>query len=58
MTYFAVVPPSLKRRARKIAIVFNYEAFRFEAWLSATNRQLQRKSRSCSVTPDGLNTGL
>jgi len=43
MTYFAIVPPSLKPRDLKIAIVFNYAAFRFEAWLSATNRQVQRK---------------
>jgi Family of unknown function (DUF7000) len=43
MTYFAVVPPSLKPRGLKIAIVFNYGAFRFEAWLAATNRQVQRK---------------
>jgi hypothetical protein len=43
MTYFAIVPPSLKHRNLKIAIVFNYEAFRFEAWLSGTNRQVQRK---------------
>jgi hypothetical protein len=43
MTYFAVVPPSLKQRRLKVAIVFNYEAFRFEAWLAATNRQVQRQ---------------
>ena len=43
MTYFAIVPPSLKQRDLKIAIVFNYEAFRFEAWLAGTNRQVQRK---------------
>jgi len=43
MTYFAVVPPSLKQRHLKVAIVFNYEAFRFEAWLAATNRQVQRQ---------------
>jgi len=43
MTYFAIVPPSLKHRKLKIAIVFNYEAFRFEAWLSGANRQVQRK---------------
>jgi hypothetical protein len=43
MTYFAIVPPSLKPRSLKIAIVFNYEAFRFEAWLSGSNRQVQRK---------------
>lgn len=27
----------------KIAIVFNYTAFGFEAWLAGTNRQVQRK---------------
>lgn len=43
MTYFALFPPSLKRRGLKIAIVFNYDAFRFEAWLAGTNRQVQRK---------------
>ena len=43
MTYFAIVPPSLKHRDLKIAIVFNYEAFRFEAWLAGTSRQVQRK---------------
>ena len=43
MTYFAIVPPLLKHRNLKIAIVFNYEAFRFEAWLAGTNRRVQRK---------------
>ncbi len=43
MTYFAIIPPSLKHRNLKIAIVFNYEAFRFEVWLSGANRQVQRK---------------
>ena len=43
MTYFAIVPPSFKHRDLKVAIVFNYEAFRFEAWLAGTNRQVQRK---------------
>ena len=43
MTYFALFPPSLKHRGLKIAIVFNYEAFRFEAWLAGTNRQVQRQ---------------
>lgn len=41
MTYFAIVPPALKQRDLKIAIVFNYDAFRFEAWLAGTNRQVQ-----------------
>jgi hypothetical protein len=43
MTYFAIVPPSFKHRNLKIAIVFDYEAFRFEAWLAARNRKVQRK---------------
>ncbi len=43
MTYFALFPRSLKRRDLKIAIVFNYEAFRFEAWLAARNRKVQRQ---------------
>lgn len=43
MTCFAIVPPSLKHRSLKIAIVFNCEAFRFEAWLAGTNRQVQRR---------------
>jgi hypothetical protein len=37
MTYFAIIPPSLKHRDLNIAIVFNYEAFRFKAWLAGTN---------------------
>jgi hypothetical protein len=44
MTYFALVPPSLRQRGLKIAIVFNYGAFRFEAWLAAANRQIQRRT--------------
>jgi len=43
MTYFALFPPSLKRRDLKVAIVFNYAAFRFEAWLAARNRKVQRQ---------------
>ena len=43
MSYFALVPPAFKRRRLKIPIVFNYQAFRFEAWLSAANRQVLLK---------------
>ncbi len=43
MTYFALFPPSLKRRNLKVARVFNSGAFRFEAWLSARNRPIQRQ---------------
>ncbi len=42
MTYFALLPPALKRRHLKVAIVFNYRAFRFEDWLAARNRKVQR----------------
>lgn len=42
MTYFAISPPSLKQRDLKIAIVFNYKAFRFEAWLVGRNRRVSR----------------
>ena len=43
MTYFALFPSSLKDLDLKIAIVFNYDAFRFEAWLAARNRKVQRQ---------------
>jgi hypothetical protein len=43
MTYFAISPPSLKQRDLKIAIVFNYEAFRFETWLAGKNRKVNRQ---------------
>jgi hypothetical protein len=43
MTYFAIVPPSFKQHDLKLAIVFNYDAFRFEAWLAGANRQVQRR---------------
>lgn len=43
MTYFALFPQALKDRSLKIAIVFNYGAFRFEAWLAGNNRQVQRQ---------------
>jgi hypothetical protein len=43
MTYFSVVPKSLKQRNLKIAIVFLHEAFRFEVWLAAANKQVQTK---------------
>jgi len=41
MTYFSLVPESLKRRRLKIAIVFVYDSFRFEVWLSGSNRKVQ-----------------
>jgi len=41
MTYFSIIPPTLKQRKLKIAVVFVYETFRFEIWLSGYNRQVQ-----------------
>ncbi len=41
MTYFAIIPPELKQRKLKVALVFIHEAFRFEVWLSGANRQIQ-----------------
>jgi hypothetical protein len=43
MTYFSVVPASLKERELKIAIVFVYDTFRFEVWLSGRNQQVMAK---------------
>jgi len=42
MTYFALLPPALKSRGLKLAIVFDYTSFVFEVWLAARNRTLQR----------------
>lgn len=43
MTYFSFSPQSLKERKLKIAIVFVYDTFRFEVWLSGHNRSVQAK---------------
>ena len=43
MTYFAIFPQALKERSLKIAIVFNCDSFRFEAWLAASNRKIRRR---------------
>lgn len=43
ITFFALFPPSLKRRDLKIAILFNYDEFKFEAWLAGRNRKVQRQ---------------
>ncbi|UCF62511.1 MAG: hypothetical protein JSV37_07365 [Anaerolineaceae bacterium] len=41
MTYFSLFPESLKRRKLKIALVFIHDVFRFEVWLSGSNRDVQ-----------------
>jgi hypothetical protein len=43
MTYFAVSPPSFRKHDLKCAIVFNYESFRFEAWLAGKNRKINKQ---------------
>jgi len=43
MTYFAIMPEFLKQRKLKIAIVFVYETYRFEVWLSGMNRKVQTR---------------
>ncbi len=43
MTYFSFSPKSIKRQKLKIAIVFVHDTFRFEVWLSATNKTIQTK---------------
>lgn len=43
MTYFALFSDGLKERDLKLALVFNYETFRFEVWLAARNRKIQRQ---------------
>lgn len=43
MTYFAVVPKFLADRQLKIAVVFPHQAFRFEAWLAARNKKIQKQ---------------
>ena len=41
MTYFSLFPEVLKQRKLKIAIVFVYDTFGFEVWLSGSNRNVQ-----------------
>jgi len=43
MTYFAINPSLLKDRKLRIAIVFLHEEFRFEVWLGAYNKTIQKK---------------
>jgi hypothetical protein len=43
MTYFSLVPESLKPHNLKIAIVFLHDTCRFEVWLAGYNKQVQTK---------------
>lgn len=42
LTYFILAPESLKARKLKKAVVFNHDDFRFEIWLSGTNKEAQQ----------------
>lgn len=43
VTYFAISPQPFKRHSLKIALVFNYVEFRFEAWLAGNNRAVSKR---------------
>lgn len=43
MSYFAITPMELRTGKLKVALVYLHEANRFELWLSANNRKLQKK---------------
>jgi len=43
MTYFSLVPKSLKQHNLKIAVIFLHETFRFDVWLAGANKQVQAK---------------
>ena len=43
MTYFSIIPESLKQKKLKIALVFNYKTFGFEVWLSAVNKTVLKE---------------
>ncbi|MBN1822317.1 MAG: hypothetical protein JW833_16470 [Prolixibacteraceae bacterium] len=43
MTYFPVVPISLKNSNLKFAVVFDHLKIRFEIWLSGKNRKIQKE---------------
>lgn len=43
VTYFALFTDGLKARDLKLAILFNYETFHFDVWLTARNRKIQKR---------------
>lgn len=43
MSYFPIIPKSLKIQKIKIGLVFNHEKIRFEIWLLGQNKQIQKK---------------
>ena len=45
MTYFSCTPQALRDKKLKIAIVFVHEKMRFEVWLAANNKRMQKQYR-------------
>lgn len=43
VTYFTFTPLALKDKKLKVVLIFNYEKFRFEAWLVGQNKEIQNK---------------
>lgn len=58
MTYFSVFPPSLKDRDLKIAVVFVYDTFRFEVWLSGKISKFLRNTGKSSPKATGSDLPL
>ncbi len=44
ISFFTLIPPALDLHHLKIAVIFHYEKFHFEAWLVGRNRAVQRRS--------------
>ena len=51
MSYFPVTTDVFKKHKLKIAVVFNYESFQLEVWLSGSNRN----TGNCSKKNTGEN---
>jgi hypothetical protein len=43
MTFFTVVPESLKRLQLKVVLVFIHDTWRFDVWLAGVNKGVQTK---------------
>jgi hypothetical protein len=58
MTYFAVIPNTLKDREPKIAIVFIYDTFQFEVWCHAKISGFLQNTGKFSAKVAGINIKL
>lgn len=45
MSYIAIIPPNLKKRQLKLALVYVHEKGAFELWLAGRNRSIQAQVR-------------